>query len=250
MTPATWQFSCYGCNFEVVCSCPQLSQELPNWLPPIRQEVQGAIDYTFSIVPCAQGWDLIANGVSQVIVPYSEPTRTMAGVEYLVRMGMSEKSSDHAFVHAGVVSRHDRAILMPGHSFAGKSSLVRAFLEAGATYYTDECAVIDGRGLTPDPTRLAPSQLGAEVGTGPIPIVGVLLCTYREGARWSPSPVARGDVAVHLVHHCLTFHHPANRLRILRQVAAGAQALEGERGEASALVEQVQSLDWWRATAS
>ena len=45
------------------------------------------------------------------------------------------------FVHAGVIGWKERAILIPGRSFSGKSTLVKAFLQAGATYYSDEFAV-------------------------------------------------------------------------------------------------------------
>ena len=47
---------------------------------------------------------------------------------------------------AGVVGWENRAIVMPGASFAGKTTLVRAWLEAGATYYSDEFAVLDRAG--------------------------------------------------------------------------------------------------------
>jgi hypothetical protein len=49
----------------------------------------------------------------------------------------------HLFVHSGVVGWKGRAVLIPGRSFSGKTTLVRAFLEAGATYYSDEYAVLD-----------------------------------------------------------------------------------------------------------
>src|SRR4051812_15498788 len=51
---------------------------------------------------------------------------------------VAERAPDHLFVHAGVVGWEGRAIVMPGASFAGKTTLVQAWLEAGATYYSDE----------------------------------------------------------------------------------------------------------------
>ena len=48
---------------------------------------------------------------------------------------VAERAPDHLFVHAGVVGWEGRAIVMPGASFAGKTTLVQAWLEAGATYY-------------------------------------------------------------------------------------------------------------------
>lgn len=50
------------------------------------------------------------------------------------------------FVHAGVVGVNGHAILLPGRSLAGKSTLVFALMQAGATVYSDEFAVLDSRG--------------------------------------------------------------------------------------------------------
>src|SRR5262249_9780321 len=55
-------------------------------------------------------------------------------------------ASAYTFIHAGVVSLGGRAIVLPGDSGAGKSTLVQAFLNAGATYGSDEFAVIDASG--------------------------------------------------------------------------------------------------------
>ena len=51
------------------------------------------------------------------------------------------------FVHAGVVAWQGKAILLPGKSFSGKSTLTMALVDAGATYYSDEYAVLNAQGL-------------------------------------------------------------------------------------------------------
>jgi len=48
---------------------------------------------------------------------------------------VAEHAPDYIFVHAGVVAWRGRAIILPGVSFAGKSSLVAELVRAGATYY-------------------------------------------------------------------------------------------------------------------
>ena len=50
------------------------------------------------------------------------------------------------FLHAGVVGWRGQAVVISGKNFSGKTSLVTAFLRAGATYYSDEFAVLDSRG--------------------------------------------------------------------------------------------------------
>ena len=53
---------------------------------------------------------------------------------------------DRVFVHAGVVGWKGRALVLPGTSFAGKTTLVAELVRAGATYYSDEYAVVDEQG--------------------------------------------------------------------------------------------------------
>lgn len=47
------------------------------------------------------------------------------------------------FVHAGVVAWKGRALILPGLSQAGKSTLVLALLQAGAAFLSDELLVFD-----------------------------------------------------------------------------------------------------------
>ena len=49
------------------------------------------------------------------------------------------------FVHAGAVAWQGRAIIIPGASLSGKSTLVAELVRAGATYLSDEFAVLDSR---------------------------------------------------------------------------------------------------------
>ena len=69
------------------------------------------------------------------------------------------------FVHAGVVAIGGRVLVIPGGTFTGKTTLVRALVAAGAVYYSDEYAVLDASGLVhayPRPPSLR-SDLGARV---------------------------------------------------------------------------------------
>src|SRR5512132_3614681 len=63
-----------------------------------------------------------------------------------LRLFVAELARHRVFVHAGVVGWKGKAIVMPGRSFSGKSTLVAELVKAGATYYSDEYAVFDSRG--------------------------------------------------------------------------------------------------------
>jgi hypothetical protein len=64
-----------------------------------------------------------------------------------LRMYIALNAPEHVFVHAGVVGVGERAIVLPGRSFAGKTTLVAALVRAGAEYWSDEYAVLDADGL-------------------------------------------------------------------------------------------------------
>ena len=77
--------------------------------------------------------------------------RLAAGLRHHVALHSSD-----LFVHAGVVAVNGSALLMPGRSHSGKSTLVAALLRMGAAFLSDEYAVIDERGtILPFPTALS-----------------------------------------------------------------------------------------------
>ena len=168
---------------------------------------------------------------------------------------VAEHAPDHLFIHAGVVGWQGRAIVMPGASFAGKTTLVRAWLDAGATYYSDEFAVLDRDGRVhpfarplairdgeTGMTRRVPSEsLGAASGTTPLPIGLVLATSYRAGARWRPRRLTPGQSLLALMRHTVAARgNPAHSMPILKQAVSGSVAFAGARGEAGRLVAAVR----------
>ena len=63
-----------------------------------------------------------------------------------LRLFVAELATHRVFVHAGVVGWKGQAIVIPGRSYSGKSTMVAELVRAGATYYSDEYAVLDSRG--------------------------------------------------------------------------------------------------------
>ena len=167
---------------------------------------------------------------------------------------VAERAPDHLFVHAGVVGWEGRAIVMPGASFAGKTTLVQAWLKAGATYYSDEFAVLDraGRvhpfarplairdGSTALTHRVPVAALGAETGTTPLPIGLVLVTSYRAGARWRPRRLTAAPTLLALMRHTVAARgNPTHSMPILKQAVSGGMTFDGPRGEARTLVSAI-----------
>src|SRR5690348_5169542 len=95
----------------------------------------------------------------------------------------AEFSRRELFVHAGVVAWKGQAILLPGKSYSGKSTLVAELVRAGATYYSDEYAVLDRRGRVHPYPRPLTLRNGAG---GP---VGASLPALANVRLWKPLPV-------------------------------------------------------------
>ena len=174
-----------------------------------------------------------------------------------LRMYIALHAPDHVFVHAGVVGVEDRAIVLPGRSFAGKTTLVAALVKAGAEYWSDEYAVLDPDGLVhpyPKPlsvrindTRETDEQpvesLGGRAGDRPLPIALIAFTSYRPEAAWALRPCSAGEGAVKLLEHSIAARsRPEQVLAAVRRAATDAMVLEGERGDAgqaaSALLSQ------------
>src|SRR5256714_4105627 len=100
------------------------------------------------------------------------------------------------FVHAGAVGWRGRAVVLPGRSYSGKSTLVAELVRAGATYYSDEYAVLDARGRVHPfrrplsmreegggKLRVSPDTLEGPTGVAPLPVGLVVVSEYKSGAR-------------------------------------------------------------------
>ena len=170
-------------------------------------------------------------------------------LESQLSVHIATESPHFVGVHAGVVADADRAIVMPGFSFSGKTTLVRALVEAGAAYYSDEFAMIDDAGRVhpsarplsfrpPDgrPVDLRVEQLGGVAGTEPLSVGMVIVTRYRPGGVWQPRQLSAGAAALAMLEHTIsTQKRPQQAMRVARKATDGVVALEGERGEADEL---------------
>jgi hypothetical protein len=178
----------------------------------------------------------------------------LARFESAARLSVAELAPRRVFVHAGVVGWKGRAILVPGRTFTGKTSLVAELVKAGATYYSDEFAVLDGRGRVhafPQPLgvrehgsdrqRNVPvEELGGRAGSKPLPVGLVVLSEYRPGARWRPRTLSDGLGALALLSNAVgARRRPGPTLAALERVVASAPVVKTKRGEAVAVAPQI-----------
>lgn len=166
-----------------------------------------------------------------------------------LRAHIAVNAPDNIFVHAGVVAHKGRALLIPGPSFSGKTTLVAALMAAGAEYYSDEYAVFDPHGLVhPYAKPLSIRQgdlpakdydvasLGGRAGEVPLSLGLVVMALYRPGATWEPRRLSGGEGVLSLVSNAVAAQdRPEDVFSTLTRAARGVPVLEGERGEAAEL---------------
>ncbi len=164
---------------------------------------------------------------------------------------VAEQARDRLFVHAGVVGWGGKAVVIPGRTFSGKSSLVAALAAAGATYFSDEYAVFDEGGhvhpyarplslrdAEGGPGETVPVEaLGGRAATGPLPVGMILAARYEAGARWRPRPQSPGRAMLTLLDNTVQVRRqPQAAMQILQRAALGAEAFQSKRGEADRVV--------------
>lgn len=176
-----------------------------------------------------------------------EPTPDL---EKAMELHVATRAPEHVFVHAGVVRFGTRALLLPGASKAGKSTLVRELGRRGGIYYSDEYAVLDVRGRVeayPRPLslrtgeRIPARMLGWNPRLRAVPVGWVLDCRYT--GRRSLAPLSRARAVLALFAHAVAAQHkPAQVLSLLGLALGTACCVHGTREGAPESADWI--LDW------
>ncbi len=254
-------FVAYGLRVGVRVNAPGAMDRLPALLPPgWKPAGSPEVDRLYSLIVGGEGSRPNVRHFNLLYANSARIARSMdldpvfSNLESDLQLYIAERARRRLFVHAGVVGWHGRAIVIPGRSFSGKTTLVAALLRAGATYYSDEFAVFDGRGrVHPYPTPLSiregkdargkrcpPEALGGHPGVGPLPVGSVVVTKYRQGARWRPRQVTPGRAVLALLAHTVPVRRrPRAAITRLRKAVSDALVLKGVRGEAEEMAESL-----------
>ena len=178
------------------------------------------------------------------------------GFQSHAQLFIAAHTNQKAFIHAGVVAVGAQAILIPGRSYAGKTTLVAEFIKAGAVYYSDEYAVLDRMGRAhpyPKPLSLrdsatgkqrdiAAEKLGARTGVNPLPVGVILITKYKNGAKWEAKEADSAAAIKALTMNSVSIRRtPESTLRSIARAISGALVFKSDRGDARYLVKDVMS---------
>lgn len=166
-------------------------------------------------------------------------------LDQAIRSRIAVHAPERVFVHAGVVAIDGTAIVVPGRSMAGKTTLVAALVDAGATYLSDEYAVFNSEGLVhPYPRRLS---IRSDEGRRDVPVeelggraadgahrVGLVAALSFDDAGWQVAEGTQAACATTLIDNAVAAQfRPTEVLSVAGTVARGTRYLEGTRGEAT-----------------
>lgn len=172
-----------------------------------------------------------------------------------IRLFIAANAPEFVFVHAGVVADRGRGLVLPGATQTGKTELVAALVRAGATYYSDEFAVLDAEGrvhpYAKPLARRAPGgrravsaeDLGGTAGAVPVPVALIAATPYEPEALSHPRRVSRANGALLLLAHAGQARRDPERVwsAVLR-ASEDALVVEGPRGDAAAAAETLLGL--------
>ena len=254
-------FTSYGVRVGVRVNDPSILKAVIARLPPGSKPASfQRVDHLYSVVGGGASENTKVRRFNLVYWNLMRVARSrsfeeaMDALESHVQLTVAEHSPRRIFVHAGVVGWKNRAILIPGISHSGKTTLVDRLIRAGATYYSDEYAVLDERGrVHPYPRALGmrtpnsfesrkvhAEEIGAVVGSKPLRVSLVVSTKFKDGARWRPRPLSRGKGVLELMANTVSARsQPEMALTVLPKALEDAQILKGVRGEATEIVESI-----------
>ena len=258
-------FRAYGVAIGVRANRAEAIQPLSDLFPPGWKATTGPVRRLYSLTAA----DLQRPGGRRMNLVWADTQRigqskqlelALHVFESDLHRYVAEWAPRHCFVHAGVVGWNGKAIVIPGRSFAGKSTLVAELVRAGASYYSDEYAVLDRRGrVHPFARPLALRASGGFKqeqqpvpglerchGQRPLPIGLVVVSRYRPGAHWRPRRLSAGQGVLALLSNTVSARRrPDLALSSLRRAVQEAKVIQGVRGEArqaaAAILSQLES---------
>jgi hypothetical protein len=256
-TTLAFAIQAFDCSIYIENACPELQDTLERYIFPVLPK-NGAPSSSKHVVVCINR----ADGAYRVSVENVEVVSTNDKTELLlsVLQALDEaviyRLQSLKAVHAGAVVLQDRAILIPGRTHAGKSSMVAELLRRGAKLLSDEYALIDGEGRVhsyPRPLLLRdshlrqsptlPSELGSEFIRDPVPVGWILALEYQPGSSWEIQEVPLSEAMMILLRN--TPHPMAESPAMIDSfvhAVSEARCFTGARGDAAGSADQIMRL--------
>lgn len=257
----------YGVKVRVITNDPDAVDKIAAALPDVLAGhysvigSSGEYDHTLRLVRNRSGRDtLYKNGKREYAAPRKEMIDLLCSN---LRLTIAEHAVGYVFVHAGVVAWKGKAIVIPGTSYSGKTTLAGELAKLGALYFSDEYTVIDERGLVhpfakPLSIRVKEGEsqqvdhtvgsIGGKAGTRPVRIGLVVLTEYKKSVKtWKPEVVTTAQGMMGIIANTVSVRrNPEFVMTALKRAVEHSLFLKGNRGNATEtarkIIEMCQTL--------
>lgn len=251
-----FSFECYGAKINFRCDRAEIKSYLRELLPDAVKIVDYD-DLNNSVVSLGVEPDAAVKGLyfkDELIMEILEydPSSLEFVADKIIMILAQISLPEKFYLHAGAVVWNGAGILIPGESFAGKTTLVKEFIKAGAEYFSDDCIILDADGfLLPFSRALAirtdggrvfkdADYFGAKTGKTKAKLDLILFTGFEKGASWKPSGLSRGQAVLELMNNFYykgsILKNPADVVKSLTKITGKTRLLSGKRSEAGEVV--------------
>jgi hypothetical protein len=253
----SFEVSAFGCHIGAATECLEAYTILERYIFPSLPRMVGTAgqpDIFIRVVLVADQFQLLVDDV--VVASAFQPINLVTSLIRALDDAVIERLTTLRAVHAGAVLWGGRALLLPGATHAGKSSLVAELLRRGATYFSDEYALIDAEGRVhpyprplllrngcPEQFPVLPGECNSSAGDAPAPVGWILSLAYQPAGTWSVAAVPQSEALLTLLRntpHVLA--ESPEMVGVFQQAVAGASCYTGHRAEAAHAVDEILQL--------
>jgi hypothetical protein len=247
----------FDSDIQIECSSPEHRDLLNRYVfPPLARSrfVSEQPDIEVQVWDHSGGTKVSLNGELIALVD-SPIDATLAAVKALDN-AVVRRLKNYRAIHAGAVLLGDRALILPGLTHAGKSSLTAELLRHGASCFSDEYALIDKNGkvhLYPRPLLLRhgsprqsivlPEELNAKFAAYPASVGWIVAVDYIAGDQWGVRLLPQSEAVLLLLRN--TPHEMAQSPELVdffHHAVASAVCYEGRRGDAEEAIGHILDL--------
>ena len=247
-------FSCFGARICVVSAIDGLLKRVEEILPPKSHiEHYNHIDRCFYVTKTGRCFRIHHD--SQLLAQSEVIDDTLNNLRSFLDQAVAIFARNVLFVHAGVVGWKNRAIVIPGRSMSGKTTLVAALINAGADYLSDEYAVLDDKGRVHPydkplsvrnaqgiATLISVEELGANTAPQPLKVGMIVQTTYQPGSRWRPRELTSGQAMMAMLDNTVVIREiPQLAMKILSASSRNVVAITSSRGECEGVAQYLLS---------
>jgi hypothetical protein len=247
-------FTSFGVNITVYFDAKGYIEQIKPFLPPFATIVEGnkSNDFSYSVITAktSQSFCYIYRNGEQINKQKGNGN-ILSSLNVFFSTATANFAVNHGvFIHAGAVAWKNKGIIIPAGSYDGKTTLTAEFAKLGATYFSDEYAIINKNGeLLPYPKTLSirkPDEYEQkethidEIGgksaelDSCVPVKLVLLAKFNKSNKtWKPKQLTQAAAVLEIMKHTFPLRtFPEIVVKNLHNLTKNAIVLKGNRGEA------------------